>query len=89
MRQSLRVGSYLMRQKLTGKKKFPLLVELDRHPLLEDGVRLLDLAAARALQVACEQRLELHEQRELRVASQLLAQDVGPDAQGLAQWHGH
>ena len=29
LRQSLRVGSYLMRQKLAGNKKFPLLVELD------------------------------------------------------------
>ena len=29
LRQSMRVGSYLMRQKLTGTKKFPLLVELE------------------------------------------------------------
>ena len=29
LRQSMRIGSYLMRQKLTGKKKFPLLVELE------------------------------------------------------------
>ena len=29
LRQSLRIGSYLMRQKLTGTKKFPLLVELE------------------------------------------------------------
>src|ERR1700759_1627990 len=29
MRQSMRIGSYLMRQKLAGKKKFPLLVELE------------------------------------------------------------
>ena len=29
IRQSLRVGSYLMRQKLAGNKKFPLLVELE------------------------------------------------------------
>src|SRR2546429_534779 len=29
LRQSLRAGSYLMRQKLTGTKKFPLLVELE------------------------------------------------------------
>ena len=29
LRQSLRIGSYLMRQKLTGNKKFPLLVELE------------------------------------------------------------
>src|ERR1051326_4080520 len=29
LRQSLRVGSYLMKQKLTRNKKFPLLVELE------------------------------------------------------------
>src|SRR5207247_4725826 len=29
LRQSLRVGSYLMRQKLARKEKFPLLVELE------------------------------------------------------------
>jgi len=29
LRQSMRIGSYLMRQKLTGTKKFPLLVELE------------------------------------------------------------
>src|SRR3984957_15220560 len=29
LRQSLRVGGYLMRQKLTGRRKFPLIVELE------------------------------------------------------------
>src|ERR1700759_5393251 len=29
MRQSMRIGSYLMKQKLTRNKKFPLLVELE------------------------------------------------------------
>ena len=29
LRQSMRVGSYLMRQKLAGNKKFPLIVELE------------------------------------------------------------
>ena len=29
LRQSMRIGSYLMRQKLSGNKKFPLLVELE------------------------------------------------------------
>jgi hopanoid biosynthesis associated radical SAM protein HpnH len=29
LRQSLRIGAYLMRQKLAGKEKFPLLVELE------------------------------------------------------------
>ena len=38
---------------------------LDRHPLLEHVVRLLDLPAAGALQVAGEQRLKLDQQREL------------------------
>jgi hypothetical protein len=56
---------------------------LDRHPLLEDRVRLLDLAAARALQVAGEQRLELDQERELLIASQLLLHQVRPDAHGL------
>src|SRR5487761_1022396 len=29
LRQSMRIGTYLMKQKVTGKKKFPLLVELE------------------------------------------------------------
>jgi len=29
MRQSMKIGSYLMKQKLKGKKKFPLLIELE------------------------------------------------------------
>ncbi|HXF20163.1 MAG TPA: adenosyl-hopene transferase HpnH, partial [Streptosporangiaceae bacterium] len=29
MRQSMRIGSYLVRQKLAGRKKFPLLVEVE------------------------------------------------------------
>src|SRR6266516_7617166 len=29
LRQSLRMGSYLMKQKLSGREKFPLLVELE------------------------------------------------------------
>jgi hypothetical protein len=46
-------------------------------------VRLLDLAAARALQVAGEQRFQLDEKRKLLISSQLLAHQVGPDTQGL------
>jgi hypothetical protein len=38
---------------------------LDRHALLQHVVRLLDLAAAGAFEVAGEQRLELDQQREL------------------------
>ena len=38
---------------------------VDRHPLLEDVLRVLDLPAERAREVALEERLELDEQREL------------------------
>ena len=50
---------------------------------------MLDLAAAGAGQVAGEQRLDLHDQRVLLAAQQLLAQQVGADAQVLAKGDGH
>src|SRR5215472_17583798 len=62
---------------------------LDRHPLLQQACGLLNLAAARALEVAGEQRLQLNEQRELVFAAKPLPHQVGPDAQALAQWHAH
>src|SRR5207302_11259718 len=62
---------------------------LARHRRVEDGVRRLELAAAGALQVAGEQRLELDEPRQLLCASQRLTHQVGPDAQRLTQWHRH
>src|SRR5262249_16252322 len=58
-------------------------------PLLQDVVRLLDLPAAGALEVACEQRLELDQEREFVLARQLLAHEIGPDPQALSQRHGH
>ena len=62
---------------------------LDRHPLLEQRCRLLDLAAAGALEVAGEQRLELDQQRELVGPLELLLHQVGAEADALAQGHGH
>ena len=56
---------------------------LDRHALLEQRRGLLDLAAARALEVAGEQRLELDEQRELVAPAQLLLEQVGPELRRL------
>ena len=50
---------------------------------------LLDLAAAGALEVAGEQRLELDEQRELLAAQQLLLHQVRAEPEGLTQGHGH
>jgi len=49
----------------------------------------LDLPAARALEVAGEQRLQLYQQRELLVAAQLLLHQVCPDAHADGQWHRH
>src|SRR4029077_3899195 len=60
-----------------------------RHPLLQERVRLLDLPAPGALEVAREQRLQLDQEGELVMARQLLAHQVGPDPQALSQWHGH
>src|SRR5439155_22087449 len=62
---------------------------LDRHPLLEHVVRLLDLPAAGALEVAGEQRLKLDQQRELVPPGQFLAHQVCTDPHALAQRHGH
>ena len=62
---------------------------LDRHALLEQRRRLGDLSAARALEVAGEQRLQLDEERELVVAAQLLLDEIGAEPHGLAQRHGH
>jgi hypothetical protein len=50
---------------------------------------LLDLAAASAFEVAGKQRLELHDERELLHATQLLLRKVGAEAQVLSQGHCH
>ena len=54
LRQSLRIGTYLMRQKLARKDKFPLLVELE--PLFACNLKCAgcgqDPAAAHAAQAA-------------------------------------
>src|SRR5215469_2601403 len=62
---------------------------LNRHPLLQHAGRLLDLAAARAFEVAGEQGLQLDDQRELLVAAQFLAHQVAPHPKALAQRHAH
>ena len=58
---------------------------LDRHPLLQDVLRVLDLPAERAGEVALEERLELDEQRELLHAPQLLLGQVAGDPERLAK----
>src|SRR5690606_16580790 len=62
---------------------------LDGHAPLQHVRGMLDLAAARAGEVAGEQRLEFEEQRELLPAAQLVPEDVGSDPDALAERHAH
>ena len=58
---------------------------LDRHALAQQVVRLLDLAAAVALEVAGEQRLQLDDQRELVPPPDLLLEQVPADTERLGE----
>src|SRR5690606_6281238 len=56
---------------------------LDRHPLAQNLVGIVDLAATRASEVALEQRLEHEHERIALVALELLLEDVARDAISL------
>ena len=130
---TVKLGTYLMQQKLRGVKKYPLIMELeplyacnlkcggcgkiqqpaallkqrmsvetaiaaveecgdgplDRHALLEQRRGLLDLAAAAALEVAGVERLELHDQRVLLDAAELLLHQVRPELHREVKRHRH
>ena len=62
---------------------------LHRHPLLEDLLRVLDLPAERAREIALEERLELDEQRELVVPLDALLREVARDGDALAERDAH
>src|SRR5579875_144325 len=62
---------------------------LDRHAPAQDVVRMLDLAAARAGEVALEQRLERQHQRILLAPAQPLGEDVPADLEALTQRYAH
>src|ERR1700730_9888013 len=51
----------------------------DAHPLLQRFLRIVDLAATGAREVALEQRLQHQYQRKALVAAQLLTGDVSPN----------
>src|SRR5579885_1321554 len=60
---------------------------LHRQPLLQDLLRIVDLAAAGAGEIALEQRLQHEHQRVALLAAQLLAHDVAGHAVLLNQWN--
>jgi hypothetical protein len=55
--------------------------------LVEDVIRVLDLAAAGAGEVAAEERFEHQNERVTLAALQLLRNDVGGDRPGLGYWN--
>ena len=57
----------------------------DAHPLLQDLLRIIDLAAAGAGQIALEQRLQHQHQRITLLAAQFAAGDVAADTIRLNQ----
>src|SRR5450432_835982 len=62
---------------------------LDRHPLTEQIVWLLDLPAPVAFEVAREERLEFDDQRKLAHPVDLLGEQVPADTDALAHWNSH
>src|SRR5262249_5145413 len=62
---------------------------LDGHALAQDLVRIVALAAARAGEIALEQRLEHQHERIALIALELLLEDVARDAVGLNQRNTH
>src|SRR5476649_2409649 len=61
----------------------------DREALVEDGIRIVDLAAADASQIAAKQRLEHQHQRIALAAQHLLLDKVGADLHFLEKWDFH
>jgi hypothetical protein len=57
----------------------------DREPLVQDLVRIVDLAAAGAGEVAAEQGLEHEHQRIARAPPEALLEDISADADLLSQ----
>ena len=61
----------------------------DTHPLLQDLLWIVDLAAAGAGEVALEKRLQHEDQRIAFLAAQLTAGKIPPDAVHLKKWNTH
>ena len=71
------------------RSEHPLDRVVDAHALLQDLLGKLDLPAARALEIALEERFELDDQRELVAARDALLHEVGAHACELADRNAH
>jgi hypothetical protein len=62
---------------------------LDRHAPIEDGVGIVDLAAARAGEIAPKQRLEHQHQRIALASGEPLLEQIGAEPNLLEEWDRH
>src|ERR1700722_9733940 len=62
---------------------------LNRDAFVKNSVRIVDLAAAGASEVAPEQRLEHQHERIALAASEMLANDIGADSYNLSEGYAH
>ena len=62
---------------------------LDAQPLVQDRVRIVDLAAPGAGEVAAEQRFQHQDERVALDTAQVATQNIGADADHLVQRDGH
>src|SRR5262249_20228004 len=62
---------------------------LGRHTAIEDGIRIVDLAAADTGEIATEQRFQHQHQRIALAAQQLLLEQIAADPQFLEEGYGH
>src|SRR6202789_4420221 len=62
---------------------------LDADPLLKDFLRVIDLAAAGAGEIALEQRFQHEHEWIALVAAQLAPRDIAGDLVHLQEWNGH
>jgi len=58
---------------------------LDRNPLVEDRVGIIDLAATRAGEIAAEQGLQHENEGITLAAGKLLPDDIGADLRDLSE----
>src|ERR1700729_38233 len=61
----------------------------DGYALVKDGVGIVDLAAARASEVAAKQRLQHQNQRVALAAREMLPNDIGADSYNLPEGYAH
>src|ERR1700722_10646717 len=61
----------------------------DGYALVEDGVGIVDLAAARTSEIAAKQRIQHQHERVALAAGEMLLNDIGADSRNLSEGYAH